>query len=157
MKAWLIAAVTILLLLGGPAFAHRLDEYLEATILSVEKDHVQASMRLIPGVAVSSSIIASIDSDGDGILSAAEQSAYAERVLGDLSLTVDGKCLKPKLVSASFPRVEEMREGLGEIHIEFRADLPPGGVNRRLILENVPGELPGAERPRHSHRLSDSE
>ncbi len=136
MKAWLIAAVTILLLLGGPAFAHRLDEYLEATILSVEKDHVQASMRLIPGVAVSSSIIASIDSDGDGILSAAEQSAYAERVLGDLSLTVDGKCLKPKLVSASFPRVEEMREGLGEIHIEFRADLPPGGANRRLILEN---------------------
>jgi hypothetical protein len=136
MKARLIAAVTILLMLGGPVSAHRLDEYLEATILSVEKDHVQASMRLIPGVAVSSSIIASIDSDGDGILSAAEQSAYAERVLGDLSLTVDGNRLKPKLVSASFPRVEEMREGLGEIHIEFRADLPPGGANRKLILEN---------------------
>ena len=136
MKAWLIAAVTILLLLGGPAFAHRLDEYLEATILSVEKDHVQASMRLIPGVAVSSSVITSIDSDGDGILSAAEQSAYAERVLGDLSLTVDGNRLMLKLVSASFPKVEEMREGLGEIHIEFRADLPPGGANRRLILEN---------------------
>jgi HupE / UreJ protein len=136
MKARLIAAVTILLLLGGPACAHRLDEYLEATILSVEKDHVQASMRLIPGVAVSSSIIASIDSDGDGVLSAAERSAYAERVLGDLSLRIDGNRLTPKLVSASFPRVEEMREGLGEIHIEFSADLPPGGANRRLILEN---------------------
>jgi hypothetical protein len=29
-----------------------------------------------------------------------------------------------------------MKEGLGEIHIEFTADLPPGGPSRRLILEN---------------------
>ena len=77
-------------LLGGVASAHRLDEYLQATILSVEKDHVQASMRLIPGVAVSSSVIASIDSNGDGTSSPPKSKAYAERVLGDLSLTVDG-------------------------------------------------------------------
>jgi hypothetical protein len=93
-------------------------------------------MRLIPGVAVSASIIASIDSNGDGVISEAEQSAYAERVLGDLSLTIDGNRLRPQLVSISFPRVEQMREGLGEIQIEFTADLPPGGPNRRLILEN---------------------
>src|ERR1700756_247828 len=102
MKARFIAAVTILLLLGGPASAHRLDEYLQATMLSVEKDHVQASMRLIPGVAVASSVIASIDSNGDGTLSTAEQRAYAERVLGDLSLTVDGHRVRPKLVSVGF-------------------------------------------------------
>jgi hypothetical protein len=136
MKSKLIAAATILLFLGGAASAHRLDEYLQATILSVEKDHVQASMRLIPGVAVSSSVIASIDSNGDGVISEAEQKAYAERVLGDLSLTVDGHRLNPKLVSADFPQIEEMKEGLGEIHIEFTADLPRGGPNRRLVLEN---------------------
>ena len=49
---------------------------------------------------------------------------------------MDGDRLKPKLVSAEFPRVEEIKEGLGEIHIEFTADLPRGGANRRLILEN---------------------
>jgi len=94
MKAKVIAVAAVLLCLGALASAHRLDEYLQATILSVEKDHVQGSMRLIPGVVVSSSVIASIDSNGDGILSQAEQRAYAERVLGDLSLTVDGDRLR---------------------------------------------------------------
>jgi hypothetical protein len=136
MKARLIAVATILLCLGGVASAHRLDEYLQATILSVEKDRVQASMRLIPGVAVSSSVIASIDSNGDGVISEAEQHAYAERVLGDLSLTMDGNRLRPKIVSVTFAHIEQMREGLGEIHIEFTADLPSGGPNRRLVLEN---------------------
>ncbi len=136
MKGKLIAVAAVLLSVGGVASAHRLDEYLQATILSVEKDHVRASMRLIPGVAVSSSVIASIDSNGDGNLSAAEQRDYAERVLGDLYLTVDGNSVKPKLVSMAFPQIEEMREGLGEIHIEFTADLPRGGPNRRLVLEN---------------------
>jgi hypothetical protein len=136
MKMRLIVAAAVLLCLVRIASAHRLDEYLQATIISVDKDHIQASMRMIPGVAVSSSIIASIDSNGDGIISDAEQRAYAERVLGDLSLTVDGRSIMPKLVSVDFPQVELMREGLGEIHIEFTADLPPGGHNRRLILQN---------------------
>ncbi len=136
MKPRLIVAAAILLCFVRPVFAHRLDEYLQATIISLDKDHVQASMRMIPGVAVASSVIASIDGNGDGIISQAEQRTYAERVLGDLSLTVDGQSLKPNLVSVDFPQIEQMREGLGEIHIEFTADLPHGGPNRRLVLEN---------------------
>lgn len=72
MKMKSVAAAVALLSLGGFAFAHRLDEYLQATILSVEKDRVQGSMRLVPGVAASSIVIASIDSDGDGAVSEAE-------------------------------------------------------------------------------------
>jgi hypothetical protein len=136
MKLRLIAAVAILLSASGVASAHRLDEYLQATLLSMEKNQVQASMRLIPGVAVASSVIASIDSNGDGVLSDAEETAYAERVLGDLSLTLDGNRLSPKLVSMKFPEIGQMRDGLGEIEIEFAADLPGGGSHRRLILEN---------------------
>ena len=136
MKLRIVTAAVLFLCLVRVASAHRLDEYLQATIISVDKDHIQASMRMIPGVAVSSSVIASIDSNGDGIISDAEQRAYAERVLADLSLTVDGKRVQPKLVSVDFPQVELMREGLGEIHIEFTANLPHGGPNRRLILQN---------------------
>ena len=44
--------------------------------------------------------------------------------------------LRPRLVSVEFPAVEDMKEGLGEIQIEFSADLPRGGPNRRLIFEN---------------------
>jgi hypothetical protein len=43
--------------LRAPPSAHRLDEYLQATIFSVEKDGIQASMRLVPGIAVSSAIM----------------------------------------------------------------------------------------------------
>jgi hypothetical protein len=132
----IIVATVILLSLGASAFAHRLNEYLQATLISVEKDHVDASMRLIPGVEVSSAVISSIDSNGDGVISEAEQRAYAERVLGDLSLTVDGNRLRPRLDSVDFPPVQQMREGVGEIQIEFSANLPRGGPNRRLILEN---------------------
>ena len=136
MNTKLVAAAALVLFLGAPGSAHRLDEYLQATIISVEKDHVQAFMRLIPGVAASSVVIASIDSNGDGVISEAEQRAYAERVLGDLLLTVDGNSLRPKLVSVNFPETQEMKEGLGEIRIEFTVDLVSGGPERRIVFEN---------------------
>jgi hypothetical protein len=130
------AAFAVVLLFRAPASAHRLDEYLQATIFSVEKDRVQASMRLIPGVAVSSAVIASIDTNADGVISEPEQRAYAERVLRDLWLSVDGHRLKPHMVSVDFPKPGEMKEGLGEIQIEFSADLLRGGANRKLVFEN---------------------
>ena len=131
-----VAAAVILLLLGAPASAHRLDEYLQAALISLEKDHVQVFMRLIPGVAVSSIVLSSMDTNADGEISETEGRAYAERVLRDLSLSVDGHTLTPRVVSVDFPEVEEMKEGLGEIQIEFTADLPTGSPKRRLVLEN---------------------
>jgi hypothetical protein len=136
MNTRLVAAAAILLSLGARAFAHRLDEYLQATIISVENDRVQVSMRLIPGVAVSSLVLASIDTNGDGAISEAEQRTYAERVLRDLSIMVDGKSARPTLVSQKFPATEEIKEGLGEIQMEFTVDLPAGGPERRIVFEN---------------------
>src|SRR5580658_7920120 len=126
----LVLSSATILLLGVSASAHRLDEYLQATIISVEKDRVQAEMRLVPGIAISSFVLNGIDTNRDGVISPEEQQSYAERVLRDLSLSMDGYILKPQLTSAQFPGVEEMREGLGEIHIGFSADLPRGGPNR---------------------------
>jgi len=136
VKRKLITVAAWFLCLGGVASAHRLDECLQAMLVTVEQDHVHTSMRLIPGVAVSAAVIADIDRNGDGVLSMGERQAYAERVLGDWSLTVDGNRLTPRLVSMEFPQIDQIREGLGEIHLEFTADLPKGGRNRRLILEN---------------------
>lgn len=129
-------ALSVFCLLVLTASAHRLDEYLQGTILSVSKDTVHVEITLTPGVAVFPALIATIDTDGDGQISAAEQSAYAERVLHDLSLSIDGRSLAPHLTSAEFPAIGEMKEGRGEIHLQFQADLPRGGAHRRLILEN---------------------
>jgi len=136
MKKLLASAAVILLALPTSVFAHRLDEYLEATILSVEHDHVEGSMRLVPGVAVSAPVIASIDTNGDGVLSEAERQTYAKRVVSDLVLSVDGQPLTLRLVSADSPSIEQMKQGMGEIHLYFAADLPAGNVNRRIVFEN---------------------
>src|SRR3954451_8795723 len=92
-----------------PAAAHRLDEYLQATILSVEGDRIQASLRLVPGVAVFSEVLASVDTNANGIISESEQHAYAKRVLGDLSLRVDRRLLRPQLLSVNFPTLEQLK------------------------------------------------
>ena len=136
MKRWLAAAGTMLLSVGTPAFAHRLDEYLQATTISLEKDRVQAQIRLTPGVAVFPIVFASIDSDADGIISEAEQHAYAERVLRDLSLTIDGDRVQLRLVSSRASKVQEMMDGRGEIQLDVDANVPHGGHDRRLVFEN---------------------
>lgn len=124
------------LLLGMPAFAHRLDEYLQAIIVSIEQDQITASMRMIPGVAVSDRVISAIDVNGDGVFSQAEQQTYAQKVLDDLSLRADGHLLKPEVRSVSFPALTDMKQGTGEIHIEFTAELPAVGSRRSITIEN---------------------
>jgi hypothetical protein len=102
----------------------------------VEKNCLAAQMTLTPGVAVYPFILAAIDTNSDGVISATEQRAYAWLVLRDLSLTVDGRPVTPRLVSVEFPATDEMKEGRGGIRIEFQADLPNGGPNRKLTLVN---------------------
>jgi hypothetical protein len=136
MRKLLVIGVAIPFFLQTAAFAHRLDEYLEATVVSVESGRVDGSMRLVPGVAVSSAVISSIDTNGDGVLSEAERQAYAQRFLKDVSLSVDGQPLPLRLVSADFPPIDSMKHGVDEIHVDFSAELPRGGASRRLVFEN---------------------
>ncbi len=129
-------AAAILVLAGMPAFAHRLDEYLQGTIISIEKNRLQAQMTLTPGVAVFPFLIAYIDTDRDGVISETEQHAYAGLVLHDLSLRIDGYRLTPRLLSVRFPAMDDMKEGRGEIQLEFNATLPRGRSNRKITFEN---------------------
>jgi len=88
MRTTLSAAV-ILLSIGAPAIGQRLDEYLQATLITVGKDRVQAQIRLTPGVAVLPVVLGNINIAAYGSISAGGQRAYAERVRRDLSLTLD--------------------------------------------------------------------
>jgi hypothetical protein len=123
-------------LVALPAFPHRLDEYLQATFVFVGKTQVEMQMTLTPGVAVFPKVMAEIDADGNGVISEAEQYVYAARVLRDLSFRIDGHPLIARVTSVQFPAVKEMQDGLGEIELDFSADLPRGGRNRKLTIEN---------------------
>jgi len=135
MKRTLLTTV-ILLWTAIPSLAHRLDQYLQGTIISVEKNRVDVQITLTPGVAIFPALIADIDTDRNGVISAGEQHMYAARILNDLSLKIDGQGLKPQLLSIEFPAIGEMKEGRGEIRMEFIANLPRGGPKRKLIFEN---------------------
>jgi hypothetical protein len=81
-------------------------------------------------------VLAAIDTDRDGVISDSEQPAYAERVLRDVSLTLDGRLLSMRLVSMQFASSEELRDGRGTIQLSLDAEVPHGGSNRKLVFEN---------------------
>jgi hypothetical protein len=131
-----VILIACALLAVRPAWPHRMDEYLQATILSLEPGTISLTMRLVPGIAVSSAVIAAIDRNGDGVLSTTEQTAYAERVLADLGLTENGRSLKLHVVRAYFPAIAQMQAGVGEITIVLAADLPSANGNHQLTFDN---------------------
>jgi hypothetical protein len=131
-----LLAIALLGLVPLHASAHRLDEYLQATILSIEPHSVQATMRLVPGVSVAPAIIATIDSNHDGVISSEEQHHYAESVLADLQLQEDSSRLPLHLLSATYPSLEQMKQGRGEIELTFSAELSTGPANHQLTYLN---------------------
>ena len=53
--------------------AHQLDEYLQAARLDLSRDRVGVEIDLTPGMAIAPQIIALIDVDADGFVSAADR------------------------------------------------------------------------------------
>lgn len=116
--------------------AHRVDEYLQATTILVGRDHVQAQIRLTPGIEVFPAVLATIDTNRDGAISGVEQRAYTARVLRDVSMKIDGSRLTLRLVSSKFAGVQDLQEGRGAIQLDLEAAVPPGGPDRTLAFEN---------------------
>jgi len=55
--------------------------------------------------------------------------------LGDLAIAVDGARSKPELQSVKFPKLDALKEGLGEIQVEFAVAVHGGGAHR-FVIEN---------------------
>ena len=107
--------------LATDTLAHRLDEYLQATRISVATNRIDFSIDLTPGVAVAEQVLAVIDNDRDGRVLKEEVAAYAQRVLKDIQIGLDGKILALSVVGSSFPALHEIRSGLGVIRIKATA------------------------------------
>lgn len=132
----------LLLVLGSvglpfAAFGHRLDEYLQATLVAIEPGDIHLQINLTPGVTVADRVLAMIDRDRDGAISTNEAMAYAELLKRDLALRVDGRNLELKVTRCEFPGPDEFRAGVGIIQMEFsaRPGSLPGG-RHTLAFEN---------------------
>jgi hypothetical protein len=121
-----IAVLLGLLALALPAAAHRVDEYLQATRIEVAPDRIELDLALTPGIQVAPMLLAAVDTDRNGAISAAESSAYGAAVLDDVVLELDGRRLAPQLAAVGFPSLEDLRSGTGVIRIAARA--PVGEV-----------------------------
>jgi nickel/cobalt transporter (NicO) family protein len=110
-----------LLSLPSAVFAHRDDEYLQATLVVIEPGDVRLQINLTPGIAVAEQVIALIDRDRDSAISTKEAAAYAKLLKRDLTLRVDGRKLELKIAASEFVPPEELRTGSGIIRMEFSA------------------------------------
>ena len=93
MKHALLIVIVTVALTPSHLSAHRLDEYLQATRVGIERERVSLEIDLTPGVSVARQVTAWIDSDGNRVISLPESLAYGRRVLDALSLTVDGRAV----------------------------------------------------------------
>ncbi len=117
--------------------AHRNDEYLQATLLTIERGQIGIEVNLTPGQAVWPLILAMIDTDGDGRLSEGEKHAYTNKVLQSLSLEVDRTKLELRLLDSQFPAINAMAAGQEEIRLRVHADLPASwAANHELRFVN---------------------
>ena len=110
----------LLMLLAVPSavFAHRDDQYLQATLVAIEPNGIRLQINLTPGVAVAEQVIALIDRNRDGAISKNEATDYVESLRRDLTLRVDGRKLELKLTASEFVEPEELRTGSGILQIE---------------------------------------
>ena len=117
----------------SPTSAHRRDEYLQAARLAVDPDRVRIELDLTPGIAVADGVIAAIDSDRSGAISAGEAQAYAAVVRQSVRLDVDETPLVVALASSELPDVAAMRRGEGAIRLTLTSALPPLGPGRHHL------------------------
>src|SRR5689334_13317946 len=101
------------------ARAHRLDEYLQATLVSIEPNEIRLKINLTPGVEVADQILERIDRNHDGAISEKEAAAYYESLKHDLLVNLDQRKMSLRLASSKFPTAGELRTGWGIIQVEL--------------------------------------
>jgi hypothetical protein len=128
-----ILALGAYLAILPPAGAHRLDEYLQATRLSIDLNRIDVEMDLTAGQAMASQVFSWIDTNRDGEISQAEGEAYARQVLGSVTLLADGKPVTLALTEGHFPELREMNVGTGIIRLRATGRMPAAGAGRHEV------------------------
>lgn len=128
-------------LLATDASAHQLDEYLQVTRVALATNRIDLAIDLTPGVAVAGQVMAVMDTDHDGQVSAKETTAYAERVFSDLAVRLDDERLKLTVTEAVCATVPEMKAGVGVIRLKASVPVKPlaaGSHALRLTNRHLP-------------------
>ncbi|QEW23565.1 hypothetical protein LA6_005802 (plasmid) [Marinibacterium anthonyi] len=135
---------------AAPAFAHRLDGYLQASVLSLGPERLTISLALTPGHEEAELLIAAADLDHDGTLSDEELHHHAETVVQDLALEIDGAPVRLTLQDVSAPDIAALIDGTAPLILHLSAAMPQSSGEHRLTYRNT-------YRSEHSTRLVNTE
>jgi hypothetical protein len=113
-----------------------LDEYLQATRLSLSPTEVGIEIDLTPGVDVAPLIFALINTDHDGRISSSEAERYANQVMRETALDIDGHHSQFVVMKYEFPSFQEMSTGEGTIRIYARARWQGSTGAHHLVYQN---------------------
>ena len=130
----LTAIVAVAMLVGATRdlSAHRRDELLQAARIAIEDNRVEIELSLTPGIDVADAVIAAIDRDRDGAVSAVEQRDYLRDLMLAMSLSVDGKPLTLE-GTATFPALPDLRAGDRSIEVRSIVALPVMTAGRHQL------------------------
>lgn len=135
--------LTVLSLIGviETTLAHRLDECLQATRVTVSTNHIALAIDVTPGVAVVNQFLPALDRNNDGSVSTKESDAFAKEMFRHLQVRMDDVKVDLRLQDIVVPPLSEMKRGSGVIRIRTQTDSSPMATGRhQLQLTN--GFLP---------------
>jgi hypothetical protein len=136
MTRGLMMAIVVVLT-GSTLGAHQIDEYVQATRVSVSRDRIVVSLDLTPGVAIAPALIEQLDRDSDQHVSPLEAEAYGREVLRALTATLDAAPLPLRLTRVEVPPAGELRDGVGTIRLEATGDALAAAGRHHLIIRNT--------------------
>jgi len=114
-------ALFLVALVPSAVRAHRLDEYLQATLVEVDPGYIRLQINLTPGVKVGDKVLALIDRDHNGAISTNEVAAYAGLLKNELIVRLDDRNLELQLTDSYCPGIDELRTGWAFVQVEYSA------------------------------------
>ena len=119
------------------ASAHPVDEVVQGAYLMVAPGRLRLQLEITPGPAVAATVLRVLDADGDHVFSRAERRAFAERVLRQAALSIDGRSVSWRFDQIGVPAYAIVEQQAGTIQLFADAPLVADGKPRRLVFLNA--------------------
>jgi hypothetical protein len=119
------------------AFAHPVDECLQAAYLKLGPNSLELELDLTPGERVAPQMLKLIDLNKDSNLDQTEVQRYAESVLKELHLRVDDQTQTLTLEPITPPATDTFLAGGGTIKLMARANLTDDPGSHTLEFRNA--------------------
>ena len=139
MRGPILAALMLALATGATAHPHAYVD--QQALLSLGPDGTEVRLVIVPSAPDGPAILAHLDGDGDGVVSAAEAGAFGAALLAETSLRVDGEPMPLILADAKVADPAAVAAGIGAIEVTAEAsfELLGPGAHRVALTASYGG------------------